>query len=161
MAFHSQTIPALYGEANYEIFSQPVFIGLPRINQLSHDNRHGVVSPMTTHRTIANLPSHPSLMYAGAPPDPEAGYHVWSGGEATAANGRILPNPPRERGAIIGRVQHVNSPTALYLNGTNTSFGKCHQLDLEDPVNAWGSTLGFPWHQYESFPAPVYFSGSK
>jgi len=166
MAFREQKLATLQGVAQYEIFAPPDYIGLPRRTQLSHDDLRGVVHPMkskwSAHRTQRTLPSHPRYLYWNAPPDPEPGYHVWSGLDAIIDQAKIIPNPPRERGAIIGKVKDVNYQTPLYLNGVEdeeASFARYPELDIEDPVNSFGSTLGYPWQKGESRVAPVYFSG--
>ena len=166
MAFREQKIATLSGVADYGIFCAADYIPLPARSHLRHDDERGVIAPMESkwsgHRKVATLPSDPSYMYMNAPADPAPGYHLWQGWDVMIDNARILPNPPRERGQIIGRVQHINYTAPHYLNGHETADAQyCtyggQTIPLIDPVNSLASTLGYALGSAER-TAPVLFS---
>ena len=163
MAFREQKMAALAGVPLYGIFAPPDYIGLPRRINLSHHDLTGIVSATESaysgHRKRTNLPSDPRdiYMYAGALDEP--GFHQWASWDATIDQAKILPNPPQQRGDIIARVQHVNYQAPNYLNGSKSSFGMYPSLPIEDPVNSYGSTLGYPFPP-DSRVAPIHFSSS-
>jgi hypothetical protein len=144
MSFRDQQAAALQGIPLYGIYNPSEFISKPEWEQFRHDDLNGLVMPVphVPHRQEVNLPFDPQELYAPHNTTHQ-GYHMWHPLDAAINNGKILPSPPRERGAIIGKVQHVNYDPGYLLHGgvpVQRSY-----FEPKDPVWSEG-TLGVPFN---------------
>ena len=141
MAFRDQKYASLQGVAKYDIFAHNAIMGRERIHQMTGAAPTGAAP--WADRSEENLPRDPQSLYFNAPPDPSHGFHLWSGADALIDNARIIPNPPRSQmHGVANAISGLRSESISTLVGTELTCSSMPQLDLEDPINGRGSTLG-------------------